>query len=185
MIALPSASPFNAVFARPTFFRPRRVYVPATESFILAAVCLLDLASTLFWVAYRDASEGNPIMAYYLTHGGTHTFILAKLVLLVMPLLIAEWARLSRPRFVQTALRVGIAAYLGLYGVGVLHINSDQSETVPTEFGATFGSSRRATRLTFRSASDLPLRSGWNPSACQINATNEHYAANTLLRNEE
>ena len=95
----------------------------AWESYTLAAICLLDLLTTLFWVSYRDAAEGNPLMAFYLKNGGTPAFIAAKLVLCAMPLFVAEWARRTRPRFVRSALRFGIIAYITLYGVGVVHVN--------------------------------------------------------------
>ena len=108
----------------------------APESLILATICLLDLGTTIFWVTYREAMEGNPIMAFYLHHGGTPAFIAAKMVLLTMPLLIAEWARLTNPRFVQRALRVGIAAYLTLYVLGVVHINSDEHSGNPAQAAA-------------------------------------------------
>lgn len=96
----------------------------ALETYALAAICLLDLVTTLFWVSYRNASEGNPLMAFYLRNGGTAGFILAKIVLCAMPLFVVEWARRARPRFVQWGLRFGIAAYLTLYGLGVVHVNN-------------------------------------------------------------
>ncbi len=99
----------------------------APESYLLAALCLLDLATTVFWISYRDASEGNPLMSFYLQHGGTSVFIAAKLVLCILPLFIAEWARRTRPRFVQAALRFGIAAYFTLYGLGVMQVNSAEA----------------------------------------------------------
>ena len=97
----------------------------APESYVLAGVCLLDLLTTLFWVSYRDAAEGNPIMAFYLHHGGTPAFIAAKVVLCAPPLFIAEWARRMRPRFVRSMLRLGIIAYLALYGAGVAQLNQE------------------------------------------------------------
>lgn len=103
----------------------------ALESFVLGAICLLDLATTVFWVSYRNASEGNPLMAFYLHRGGTLGFIAAKLVLCVMPLFIAEWARRTNPRFVHSTLRFGIVAYIALYGIGVFHVN--QAEAVAAE----------------------------------------------------
>lgn len=100
----------------------------APESFILATICLLDLGTTLFWVSYRDAAEGNPIMSYYLQHFGPYAFIGAKCVLFLMPLLIAEWARRLRPRFVHNALRVGVVGYLAVYGLGVAQVNRTEAE---------------------------------------------------------
>jgi hypothetical protein len=95
----------------------------AFESYILAAICLLDLATTVFWVSYRNASEGNPLMDWYLRSGGTPAFIAVKVVLCALPLFIAEWARRTSPKFVHSMLRLGIVAYIGLYGLGVIHVN--------------------------------------------------------------
>ena len=95
----------------------------APESYVLAAVCLLDLLTTLFWVSYRDAVEGNPLMAFYLHHGGTPAFIAVKVALCALPLFITEWARRTRPQFVRSMLRFGIVAYLALYGAGVAQLN--------------------------------------------------------------
>lgn len=103
--------------------RPRLPVAP--ESLALAALCLLDLATTLLWVSRHGAAEGNPLMAWFLTHGGIPGFVLAKCALLIVPLAIMEWARRRRPRFVQAILRCGIAAYIALYGFGVRHVNNE------------------------------------------------------------
>jgi len=95
----------------------------APETCFLAALCLLDLATTCFWIKYRDAAEGNPLMAWYLQTGGTPAFVAIKIVLFALPLFVAEWARRARPQFVRAALRLGIVAYLALYGTGVAHVN--------------------------------------------------------------
>lgn len=95
------------------------------ESIVLMLICLADLASTIFVVNYRHANEGNPLMKYYLDHG-LATFVAAKLVLLLMPLFIAEWARQHRPQFVTRSLRVAAAAYLFAYVGGVAQLNIDR-----------------------------------------------------------
>ena len=102
----------------------------APESLVLAAICLLDLVTTVFWVTYRNALEGNPLMAYYLQWGGTPAFIGAKIVLCVFPLFIAEWARRTRPQFVLASLRFGIVAYITLYGMGVAHVNRAEAQQI-------------------------------------------------------
>ena len=170
--------------ARPSFTLPQRQralsakrrtpFVPAPESFVIAALCLLDLSSTLWWVSYREATEGNPIMAYYLTHGGTIGFALAKMVLLIMPLIIAEWARQTKPRFVRAALRVGIAGYIGAYAIGVAHINGMEADgDGPTAYPAP--------TVAHAVRSNSPLHSGWNPSACGQTAS----FSNPLVQDEE
>ena len=140
-------------------------YRPAPESFILAALCLLDLSSTIWWVAYRSASEGNPLMAYYLAHGGFVGFALVKIVLFIAPLFITEWARQKHPRFVRAALRVGAAAYAGLYLLGVAHVNADGDDSVPLGFPAPAVQARLVKPFTPvpAAASALP---GLNSSAC-------------------
>lgn len=84
------------------------------ESVILIGVCLADLLATLYLVGNHGAMEGNPLMAFYL-RAGTGTFVIAKLVLLFLPIFIAEWCRQFRPRFVQRMLQFAIVGYLGLY----------------------------------------------------------------------
>lgn len=113
------------MFAYPDYAPPRRSLL-APESLLLAAICLLDLLTTCFWIRYREAAEGNPLMAWYLASGGTPVFVLVKFVLCALPLFVAEWARQTRPRFVQAALRLTIAAYVMSYGAGVTHLNKEQ-----------------------------------------------------------
>jgi len=93
------------------------------ETWILAAICLVDLITTLWFVRHGGASEGNPVMNFYLQQG-VLPFVVAKCVLFLGPLLVLEWARRRNPRFVLTMLRVGIALYLGLYGAVVWRINT-------------------------------------------------------------
>ena len=109
----------------------------APESVVLAVICLLDLCSTIFWVSYRHATEGNPVMAYYLTHWGIAGFAAAKMVLLAMPLLIAEYARRTNPRFVHNALRFGIIGYISLYSLGVFQINVANADDDGTGYKPT------------------------------------------------
>lgn len=92
------------------------------ESFILIAVCLSDLAFTVFLLHGDQAAEGNPLMAYYLQFG-LGVFVLIKLVLLVFPLIVAEWSKQYRPKFVKTMLRFTIVAYVGGYILLFLGVN--------------------------------------------------------------
>ncbi|HEX5324628.1 MAG TPA: DUF5658 family protein [Capsulimonadaceae bacterium] len=99
---------------------------PSVESLVLSGICLADLASTIFLVSYRGAEEGNPLMNYFL-HQGIGSFIFAKLVLFVIPLGIAEWARQHRPKFVRQTLRFAIGAYLLAYLCVFIQVNTDAS----------------------------------------------------------
>lgn len=86
----------------------------AKESYVILAICLLDLVLTGWLLDTKQATEGNPIMSFYLSNG-IGMMIAAKIVLIAMPLFVAEWARRYRPRFVRRALRLAIAIYISLY----------------------------------------------------------------------
>lgn len=92
------------------------------ESQILITLCIVDLVTTLVLLRTDRATEGNPIMAFYL-HYGVGTFVLAKLSLIFLPVFIAEWSRQYRPRFVKLMLRGAIATYAGIYLMLFLTIN--------------------------------------------------------------
>lgn len=92
------------------------------ESMVLMAICVLDLASTLILLNARQATEGNPLMSFYLKYG-VGTFVLMKLTLVLLPIFIAEWSRQYRPRFVRFMLRAAIVGYLGTYLLLFMTIN--------------------------------------------------------------
>ena len=92
------------------------------ESLFLIAICTIDLVSTLLLLNTETASEGNPLMAFYLNYG-VGTFVLVKVSLIFLPIFIAEWSKQYRPRFVRFMLRATIATYLGVYLVLFLAIN--------------------------------------------------------------
>ncbi len=92
----------------------------ANETYVLLAICLVDLLFTACLVLTRRGVEGNPLMSFYL-HDGWIPLIIVKLVLIVCPILIAEWARRYHPVFVQRALRVAIVVYLSLYAVAFIN----------------------------------------------------------------
>lgn len=92
------------------------------ESLALAAICMADLLSTLVLVGRDYASEGNPIMAYYLQIG-IGVFILVKLLLVILPVFVLEWAKQFAPQFTKRLTRVAIVAYVSLYFVLFLGFN--------------------------------------------------------------
>jgi hypothetical protein len=92
------------------------------EAIVLMAIGAIDLVLTIFLVRYRDASEGNPLMAYYLKQG-VSSFVVAKAILCIVPLFLLEYARRHRPKFVTYCMRGLIAAYLGAYVMGVSQMN--------------------------------------------------------------
>lgn len=99
----------------------------AKESWILIAICIIDLISTLFLLDTKTASEGNPIMGFYLKFG-IGTFVMVKITLLVLPIFIFEWCRQYRPDFVRLMLRTAIIAYVGAYLLLFVAINTEIRE---------------------------------------------------------
>ncbi|HOK52829.1 MAG TPA: DUF5658 family protein [Armatimonadota bacterium] len=92
------------------------------ESLILIIIGLADLLLTLHLIAVNTATEGNPIMAFYLQFG-IGAFVIVKLALLFGPVLVAEWSKRFKPVFVRWMMRGAIAAYLGAYLVGFMLVN--------------------------------------------------------------
>jgi len=105
------------------------------ESMVLMGICVLDLTSTLLLLNAKQASEGNPLMSFYLRYG-IGTFVLMKLTLVLLPIFIAEWSRQYRPRFVRNMLRTAIATYLGVYLLLFLTINVGAQGPRPTSGAA-------------------------------------------------
>ena len=96
------------------------------ESKILAGICLLDLASTVWLITSGMAREANPILGFYLDQG-LACFIVMKFLLVVAPVYALEMLRVSRPRFIRGLLRAGIVLYLLCYGLGVWQVNQQNS----------------------------------------------------------
>ena len=94
----------------------------AKETWIILAIGLADLATTILFIQHRGAEEANPLFKRY-WEMGLAAFVGAKIALLVGPLSILEWARIRNPRFVSGALRGAIAAYLVMYGIGFYKLN--------------------------------------------------------------
>lgn len=89
------------------------------EALSVSAICMLDLLTTLYWVAMGQATEGNPVMAHFL-HMGAVPFIIAKLCTFVPAVIAAEWYRSRNPALIQRLMRWVIVFYLFIYVVGVL-----------------------------------------------------------------
>lgn len=94
----------------------------AKETWILIAIGIADLISTIFFIQRHGASEANPLFRHY-WQMGLPQFITAKVALMGAPLLILEWARRQKPRLVSRALRCAIAGYVLMYGIGVARLN--------------------------------------------------------------
>jgi hypothetical protein len=92
------------------------------ESITIGLIGLADLIATIYWIQYKGADEANPLFAFFLSLG-IGCFVVMKLIMLVCPLYVLEYARLRCPDFTRRASRCAIAAYLLLYLVGVVNIN--------------------------------------------------------------
>lgn len=79
---------------------------------------MLDLMTTLYWVAMGQAREGNPVMAYFLDLSH-YSFIIAKIATFVPALVVAEWYRPRNPVLIKRVMRWVIIAYLSTYIIGV------------------------------------------------------------------
>ena len=101
----------------------------AKETWIILAIGMADLATTILFIQHNGAEEANPIFRQY-WEMGLAAFVGAKIVLLVGPLSILEWARHHRPRFVAWALRSAIVAYVVMYGVGYFRLNHAPTEEI-------------------------------------------------------
>ncbi|HLK56614.1 MAG TPA: DUF5658 family protein [Chthonomonadaceae bacterium] len=95
----------------------------AKESWVIMAIGLADLITTIIFIQNHGAEEANPLFRRY-WEMGLMAFIFAKLALLVGPLWVLEWARKRNPAFVSWALRSAIAGYLIMYGIGFIRLNS-------------------------------------------------------------
>lgn len=94
------------------------------ETIALAAICVADLVWTVHVLLNGTAVEANPVLSYYLHHGGMIAFIAAKSLLVIGPLVGLEWLRRRQPTFIRLLLRAGIALYLLMYVAGVMHVNA-------------------------------------------------------------
>ncbi|MDE2127302.1 MAG: hypothetical protein KGJ62_12000 [Armatimonadetes bacterium] len=101
----------------------RRLALFCPESYILVALCLFDLISTLWLIALGHGAEANPVMGFYV-RAGLPVFAAMKLLLVFAPVVALEVLRRRRPRFIRLMLRVGIAAYAFCYGFGIYQINA-------------------------------------------------------------
>jgi hypothetical protein len=89
---------------------------------VLAGLCLADLVSTIILLERFEASEANPLMAWFLGQG-LLAFVAAKVALTVGPLVALEWVRSRRRELGRKALNTALAGYVLLYAFGVAKAN--------------------------------------------------------------
>lgn len=96
--------------------RQERVAV-LPETIILAIICLLDAASTLYLVRTGAAREFNPLLGPSLEHSNL-AFLALKSASFLVPLTILERLRSKHPLLVRRALRMAVGGYVALYLLG-------------------------------------------------------------------
>ena len=92
----------------------KRDYV-LPETVAIVVIAGVDLLTTIFWLARGEAREANYLFNIILHDYGPLGFILAKALLIALPLTVAELARKHNERFVKLALRVCAVMYVLLY----------------------------------------------------------------------
>jgi hypothetical protein len=94
--------------------------VISAEALIITAICMLDLATTLFWISQGHAREGNPVMAWVWDQGHV-PFIAVKILTFAPAVAAAEWYRPHNPVLITRVMRWTIILYLAVYigGVGM------------------------------------------------------------------
>jgi hypothetical protein len=93
------------------------------EGYVILGLCLVDLVLTLWLLSNGAITEGNPLMAGFLSLGVV-PFIGAKIATMAMPLVVLEWARRQRPEFGSMMLRLTIVLYICCYSAGVCRLNA-------------------------------------------------------------
>jgi len=89
------------------------------ETIWLTVICFLDMFSTIILVSEGLARESNPLLEPILS-SNPPMFLVVKMASFLIPLAIIESIRDLAPKFIQFALRAGIAAYLMIYILGSL-----------------------------------------------------------------
>lgn len=121
----------------------------AKETWIIMAIGIADLATTILFIQHHGAQEANPLFKRYWEMGVT-VFVCAKIALLLGPLCVLEWARKKNPRFVSCALRSAIAAYVVMYGIGFYKLNYKSSHEVEVSDQFIADQIIQASRMTRR-----------------------------------
>lgn len=99
--------------------RPYLRALGAWDSVLFAAICVLDMCTTIYWVEHGVATEANPLLQFWLQKS-VFLFGVAKVASFLPLLMIAAYYRLSKPTFIAYALRTAIVAYVAIYLIAVL-----------------------------------------------------------------
>jgi Domain of unknown function (DUF5658) len=84
------------------------------EAFVLAAICMADMFTTLFWVTLGYAVEANSLLAWTF-HIHPLTFVLVKSLSCVPAVILAPMLARRHKNFTVWLLRAIIAVYVITY----------------------------------------------------------------------
>ncbi len=135
----------------------------AKESWILVVISIADLIITLVLLT-KGAVEANPWMKSYLIMGVGY-FILVKVMFVVGPIAILEWARRHRPQFVKQMSRLAIAAYLTSYFSFMVRYNViplNRSSVPSSQIAAILSmGNQSSSKMNIESSSSIWVRRYW------------------------
>ncbi len=101
----------------------------ARETYILAALCMADLLSTMYLLINHLAFEANPLFGAILTLPyGLWLFALAKIALTTFSVCALEYARKYEQHYVKVATWIGICVYVSAYVIGWYMTNVPPSQ---------------------------------------------------------
>lgn len=80
---------------------------------VLLTIALFDLVTTIMWLN-AGQREGNPLFAYVAEHGNL-ALAAAKMIYLVIPIVILEYARSKKPLTAELGTWIAAGAYAYLY----------------------------------------------------------------------
>lgn len=86
----------------------------------LVTVSMFDLVTTLIWLHVGQA-EGNPVFNYF-ARRGSFPLVGAKLVFLIGPVLLLEYARKKRPLSAEIGTWVAAVGYGYLWAAHVIQL---------------------------------------------------------------
>jgi hypothetical protein len=98
-------------FSRPVF----------PETVMLIAICIADMASTLWAVRMGKAAESNPVLATSLATSNA-AFVALKTALCLGPVILLELIGRYKPSLVRNAIRSCLFGYICIYVFGIIAV---------------------------------------------------------------
>lgn len=89
---------------------------------VLCTIATFDLLTTIMLVII-GFKEGNPLFSWLLKHGFV-AFALGKLIFLLGPILILEWARTKKPQSAEAGTWIAVGFYVFLYVKQLLYLRA-------------------------------------------------------------